>query len=1419
MTYAKLRDVGTTGTYAPNIKRSTMMLSSGRPAIGFVDTNRYDMAGEDSSSATAKLQIYVGNADFAGGGGWFKSLEHTPSVAFASPAKQFIGSFANGSGDRVYCAYAGLDNSVHVLEWSGFVDATGLWGATTDQTALAGNAVANRIRAIDVAVQYNGSSNTPAFAIYEANANGLGAWVRVYVRLTDGVTWVKAYERQVVANSLTVKPGGEDVSIAFIGGDIAANVARIALYYTQTATTVDSGDRVEEITFNVASGTTNSATFLGAWYTNLNKQVASGQRRGWLFPDASSSSQWVLASAVGASAPFFEGIKLKHSTFTGMVRNRMGGGATTMPVVPRGGSASVLGRYLISQDANAWASVAATFSDNRLIFTYAGLGDSSNSSARMMVMRWPNAATAAASYMDASPRMLDNGYGGPKITGGASLAVLQLERSGVIGVYGGFARNIASGRYDYPFAVMYGDISNKVPMIADHFNRTVASGDWGKVDWTGQQWTKNNGVAADFSVGGGNAKISNGTVNVLRQSNLNVGSKDGTYKIDVTIPVVPAGTGAITVWIIARMTDASNYYVAQLSIAPTTGATVLQFQKRVGGTLTGIGSGNNVGTHAAGNAWRVVFNFDGSLIQAKAWNLQTGSDPGANNWHLSTTDTSLASGNIIAAGTRLESGNTNTLPVVATFDGLQFTPKTVTNRPRELRAVWEDVLNAPTILSPASSSIVGTNTPALRASYQGTQAYPNVYGRIQYQLATDSAFTTNVRTMEDANARYESLPSSVRTFTYQMVRTNNPLFTGTWYMRARMMDDLGESSAWSSTVSFSVSHPPVTLPIRPTPGTTLKYGDGNVIFNWKFTDPEPGNTQGAYQILVERQDDGTVVVDTGKVTSSSSTATVAIDPAFKDVPLQWRVCTWDNEDGQGAFSDPIQFFVADPPTATLTSPTQGQVVTTALPVFAWNFAAGGARTQRAFRITVYDVTTSPAVPVAESGWQFSTNSTYMFPAKILNNNKIYTVALQVQDSSGLYSDLNTSLNFKNGVSNSGFETNTSGWSVFADSTQARSTLYVKRGFNSLELTTGAGANPRTESNVWDVTPGEQVRAWAWALDPIGTQALAIRFNWLDENGVYQSTSAATAGTVLAPGVWTLVEAVDTAPAGSGKVDARLEVVGTPGTGYKTYWDEVYASGALAPLVTFVSDWIEPPIVVPTLTVDPFKIKVAWTDALKDSDFVSWRVYRRYMKPAMSDFDLDNTANTWVLVYETDDQSANLEFYDYLAPLNKQVDYAVVQMVDRFGSLIESFITSWATTTQVGNRYYFIPEVPIGMIASFEASGVVSDSFQSEVEQEDIHVVGRGRQVQVGDDMGYTGSLGIHLWNGATARRDREFLELLASGRTGGVYLKSPFGDVLHVKLKPISVDRQAGRGTDDIVNITVPYLEVIDDVPPVTRTA
>lgn len=735
---------------------------------------------------------------------------------------------------------------------------------------------------------------------------------------------------------------------------------------------------------------------------------------------------------------------------------------------------------------------------------------------------------------------------------------------------------------------------------------------------------------------------------------------------------------------------------------------------------------------------------------------------------------------------------------------------------RKLRFVAEDTFDAPALISPYA--VEPTSRPVYRVRVENVNLQPNLYGKIHAQVASDIAFTTSVKDIieDDSKLQYfgsqDGLTGTIKQVAVPTITALTSLTQGTWYWRARIVSDKDTPGAWTGAQVFTVSHAPVALPIAPTPASTVPdIASNNYNFSWTRSDTDPNDTQTAYRVIVRRRDTFANVVDTGFISSSATTVTINIDAnglGILEIPLDWQVQLKDADGVTGPFSSLVQFTIGDPPLIDIVNPDGITPVTTALPEIDWTFSGFGGRVQRAYRVTIFDNTT---------------------PNLLLNPSFETTIATD--------------------------------WAQ-ADGTAVQSSAQVRRGtFSAFITPNGTGPTPRVEAvpaNRPVVSPGDQLTIEGYLRPTTVNKPIVLGINWYDGGGVYISTSSITAPALAA--TWQYLKATFTAPAGAARAAAHAGVGGTPAVGDTVYVDqinmhlpspttdnsiittnwrvgtetaytfptqalvdahnygvtvEVQDSGGLTTEATefFTTDWIEPALAsgVTVTTPDAFKVRVAWTNAAQDSDFVAYRVYRRYMKTAIPALDVEDTANNWYLMYETSELLTNYTFDDYLAPLNTQVEYAVVQLADRFGSLIESNLVSGSFITLAADRYYFVPMVLIGGIASFEANNVTGDTFSRDVEQETIHVKGRGRQVQIGDDLGYSGTLVIKNRNPTTARRDRQFFELV-SAEYNSVYVKNPFGDVVLVALGVVSSTRQAGYGgSADIVDISLPYTEIIDE--------
>lgn len=776
----------------------------------------------------------------------------------------------------------------------------------------------------------------------------------------------------------------------------------------------------------------------------------------------------------------------------------------------------------------------------------------------------------------------------------------------------------------------------------------------------------------------------------------------------------------------------------------------------------------------------------------------------------------------------------------------------------KMRFVLDTFYDAP--INTAPTSVAANDTPTLQVRVQNTALYPNVKGKIEWTLATDFNFTTNVKNIlePDVNYRYfgsiNSSPPPAIPVSYKLTGVGpQKLFSGKWYMRARVVSDLGVSSPWSSTTDFTVAHQPTALPLYPRPGSLIEYGSGNVTFSWKFSDTEPADAQTKYQLVIQNATTGATVFDSGQVSSATQSVAVAIVSGNKDAALQWTVSLWDSDGVQGPFCSVQQFTVADSPSVLVTTPTNGATVSSAAPSVTWSATFGGGRTQKTFRVLLSPIDifdTFVRAPVS-NGWgvtddgetwlndigtnsEYSTNGTFGLHTKsavavrhrsavgvFVNDSiqratvKIPVVALGSYIEAGIIARRRATTDYYSAGVRFGL--------------LGVMTLYINKRVGGVETDIGIATLPvtYTANSLWDMKfycIGDQLKVMVWssgAAEPTYAYGLSITDSAINQAGMGGLTDFLNTGNTNTLSIniswdnYSKLNPVHVDNGDSGWITSTVAAYTFPANALvnNQFYEvivNIQDTGGLygSSIAAFKTIWTHPALGDTIVTTDDFGATISWTAANMDISFISWRVYRRYQVPSLSDLDDNGTASTWYLIYETVDNVGPYSFKDYLVPLNKQVDYVVVQLADRFGSLIESNPTTPVTTQMASDRYFFVPSVPIGTIASYEAMNVTDDNWTDEVEQQTLHILNRGRQVQVGDDLGATGTLTIQL-RGPNARADREFIQRLASSKTINVWMKNPFGDVKYVKFANMSVKFLSGTGQTEMSDMTIPYVEVI----------
>lgn len=199
----------------------------------------------------------------------------------------------------------------------------------------------------------------------------------------------------------------------------------------------------------------------------------------------------------------------------------------------------------------------------------------------------------------------------------------------------------------------------------------------------------------------------------------------------------------------------------------------------------------------------------------------------------------------------------------------------------------------------------------------------------------------------------------------------------------------------------------------------------------------------------------------------------------------------------------------------------------------------------------------------------------------------------------------------------------------------------------------------------------------------------------------------------------------------------------------------------------------------------------------DLFFESWRIYRRR-----------RGTSAWTQVGELTSREARA-FRDWTAAGTQQLEYAVVQVANRFGSLVEGDPDWMPTTVSVADTSYWlvIPEADFG-VPVIPSGHSITRTREKHV----MDIIGRGKKVNYGDSIGGEGSLTIRIRHHNNGRTGQEVMELLDSVVMApvGIILRDPFGGAVSVSLGEYSFEREPGVGRHEMGELTIPYVEVVE---------
>ena len=245
--------------------------------------------------------------------------------------------------------------------------------------------------------------------------------------------------------------------------------------------------------------------------------------------------------------------------------------------------------------------------------------------------------------------------------------------------------------------------------------------------------------------------------------------------------------------------------------------------------------------------------------------------------------------------------------------------------------------------------------------------------------------------------------------------------------------------------------------------------------------------------------------------------------------------------------------------------------------------------------------------------------------------------------------------------------------------------------------------------------------------------------------------------------------------------------------------------------TFNAQWIgpDPPS---NLLVDISKVddpdvgavQITWDADIFDPTFRGWTVYRRRLAK-----NTGRPIGSWRKLYTSDKTGGRAEYLDYFFASEQRYEYAVNQKATRyFGDVVEGTFGIF-DVTPIATQYWMISRTNPDL--NVMIPNVTSDDYSEVYEMDEQVIIGRGRRVEYGTRFGFAGSLSAQLrgHHGITAAQELDRIRQTKDLREEA-YLRVPFGHFWMVALGDVSVTRLAGVGMNELVDITVPYSEVIE---------
>lgn len=299
----------------------------------------------------------------------------------------------------------------------------------------------------------------------------------------------------------------------------------------------------------------------------------------------------------------------------------------------------------------------------------------------------------------------------------------------------------------------------------------------------------------------------------------------------------------------------------------------------------------------------------------------------------------------------------------------------------------------PRTTNPRLASLTPTLTIGHSASFRNDE----------YQVNTNSAGTgTMMKSKTWTGTDYAGVTS--KAYVYDGTALSYGV-TYYWRSRIELVSD-GTITAWSPWYPFRINATPnVPSGLTPTGGVA---SSTKPLLSWTFSDPDTdqGDSQSQYHIEIANNATGALVHTEDNNASSASAFTTAGVALVYGTTYKWRIKVTDAMGREGSFSSWQVFKYTQPPSALGDTPVAGAAVNDSTPTLDWTFSSPEGKTQKSFRVQIYDrgpveAPFSDQEIVHDSGTVISSATQYDVPFGLLENGRAYYWTVTVTDTDGL----------------------------------------------------------------------------------------------------------------------------------------------------------------------------------------------------------------------------------------------------------------------------------------------------------------------------------------------------------------------------------------------------------------------------------